>query len=369
MNASNTEHAGLPQNPHSHPPEIRVNGELISLRDRTPTGRQVLSAANLRPDVEFALLLWPPIGPTREVGLEEVTPIPDNGPLLEFLAVRADHIAYFVLDDERYAWAGPLDEEAIRRVGRVPASKEIWLERRADPDLLLEAGQTVDLSLTGVERLYTKAKTWWLDVQGERTEWDHPNVVVRDALIRAGIDMTKTWTIVLKRKGQPNLPVDLGTLLNLDEPGIERLWLRPRHVDNGDGAPSRRQFSLLPKDERFLDSLSYRWEAIIDGNRRWLVIYDYYLPAGYNVSACRLALEIPVDYPSAQIDMFYCDPPLALQNGDRPPNADVRQEIGGVSFQRWSRHRNGTNQWSPKHDNVSTHLGLVDEALGREVGA
>jgi hypothetical protein len=369
MNISNAEQASPAHTLHSHPPEVRVNDELIRLNDRTPTGSQVLAAAGLRPDVEFALLLWPPVGPTREIALEEVTPAPHDGPLLEFLAVRSDHVAYFLLDDERYAWAGPLTEEAIRRFGRVPANKEIWLERRAVPDLLLEPGQAIDLDPVGVERLYSKAKTWRLDVQGEPTEWDHPDVVVREALIKAGIDMTKTWTIILKRKGQPNLPVELSTILNLDEPGIERLWLRPRQIDNGDGASERREFSLLPKDQRFLDTLSYRWEAIMDGNRRWLVIHSYALPTGYNVDTCKLAFEIPGDYPSAQIDMFYCDPPLSLHNGNAPPNTDVRQDIAGVSFQRWSRHRNAANQWSPQHDNVSTHLGLVDEAMGREVGA
>lgn len=368
MSTLNTEQASSDPSSHHHQ-TIRVNNELVRIVDHTPTGQQVLAAANLRPEMEYALLLWPSTGPTREVGLEEVIALPEDGPPLEFLAIRADGISYFVLDDDRYAWVGPLDVEAIRRIGRVPSNRQIWLERRDEPDLLLQPGQAVDLSGSGVERLYTLVQMWRLDVQGEPTEWDRPEVGVREALVKAGIDLTKAWTIVLKVKGQEPRQVSLEDVIDLNTPGIERLWLRPRQVDNGDAPVFRREFALLPKDEAFLTAAGHHWETFTDGGRRWLIIDEYPLPKGYNLSVCRLALEIPQTYPAAQIDMFYCDPPLSLHSGAAPDRTTVRQAIAGVSFQRWSRHRNSNSQWSPARDNVSTHLGLVDEALGREVGA
>lgn len=349
--------------------EVQVNDEPVQLTDSTPTGRQVLAAASLRPEIEFALLRWPSASPTHVIGLDEVTPIPEKGPILKFFAVRSDRVLYFTLDDERYAWAGPLDVEIVRRIGRVPAHQEVWLERRDEPDVLLEHGQQVHLDCDGVERLYTRKTIWRLDVQGESTEWNHRDVAVRDALVKAGIDLAKQWTIVLKVKGESPRQVELNDVIDLNQPGIERLWLRPRQVDNGDGLEFRREFALLPNDETFLETLTYNWEAIMDGARRWLIIHGYVVPVGYNVPSCNLALEIPQTYPAAQLDMFYCDPPLALDNGTCPAATDVRQDISGVSFQRWSRHRNSAHQWSPAHDNVSTHLGLVDEALGREVRA
>lgn len=349
--------------------ELSVNGQPLAINDRTPTGQQVLEAANLRPPSEYALLLWPGAGPTREVGQEEVIPLPKHGPMLEFLAIRADGVLYFVLDEDRYAWAGPLDADTVRRIGRVPANMQLWLERRDEPDLMLEPGQRVNLKAAGVERLYTRRKLWRLDVQGEPTEWDQPEVVVRDALIKAAIDLSKQWTMVLKVKGKEPRPVELVDVIDLDQPGIERLWLRPRQIDNGEGPVPRREFAVLPQDDAFLAASDFHWEAITDGARRWLIIHDYALPAGYNVPACKLAIEIPQTYPAAQIDMFYCDPPLSLRSGAVPDRADVHEHIEGVVFQRWSRHRNAHSQWSPARDNVSTHLGLVDEALGREVGA
>lgn len=350
------------------PVEVRVNDKRVVLTDRTPTGRQILAAAGLHPDNEYALLLWPEIGSTRELGLQEVIPLPRDGSVQDFIAVRADRITYFVLDDDRFAWAGGLNVETLRRIGRVPADRQIWLERRDEADIRLERGQSIDLDAAGVERLYTREQLWRLDVQGEPTEWDHPDILVRDALVKAGIDLTKTWTIVLKVKGKEPRPVQLSDVIDLDQPGIERLWLRPRQVDNGDGQAQTRQFSLLPKDEAFLAAMNYRWETVIDGGRRWLIIHGYALPTGYSVGNCRLALEIPRAYPAAQIDMFYCHPTLFLKNGGIAPATDAQQTIAGATFQRWSRHRNAHNQWCPQKDNVSTHLGLVDEALGREVG-
>jgi hypothetical protein len=41
----------------------------------------------------------------------------------------------------------------------------------------------------------------------------------------------------------------------------------------------------------------------------------------------------------------------------------VNETIVGLSFQRWSRHR----QWDSTRDTLSTHLALIDESLQREV--
>ena len=77
-----------------------------------------------------------------------------------------------------------------------------------------------------------------------------------------------------------------------------------------------------------------------------------------------IAIEVPVSYPGAQLDMFYCHPPLALQSGAGIPQTQHLETITGLSFQRWSRHR----QWDAARDTLATHLALVDESLRREVG-
>jgi hypothetical protein len=366
--ATDTNHVSHPPDPAGHI-QVRVNDRLVRLHDTTPTGEQILAAADLQPADEFALLLWQVSGPTRECALDEIFHLPSEGPPpLAFFAHRADGVRYFVLDDARYAWAGPLDARTVRVIGRVPEERELWLERQNEPDAQLDDSQSIHLEHAGVEKLYTRKRVWLLDVQGERTEWHHPIVIVRDALERAGFDLEKKWVVVLRVKGKPPRPVELADPIDLREPGIERLRVRPADVNNGEGPTSpRRDFGLLPKDEAFLTASGFEWETIKEAGKHWVVILNYLLPVGYDVASCRLAVEIPEPYPTAQLDMFYCDPPLVLANGTAPAATQKRVSINGISFQRWSRHR--VHPWSAGRDGLATHFGLIEESLAREVGA
>jgi hypothetical protein len=112
-----------------------------------------------------------------------------------------------------------------------------------------------------------------------------------------------------------------------------------------------------------LDRLGVRWETMLDGARRWLIIRAYSLPSGFNQAATDIAIEVPASYPGAQLDMFYCHPHLALASGAIIPQTQHNETVQSVSFQRWSRHR----QWNSARDTLATHLALVDESLRREV--
>ncbi|MCP3404055.1 E2/UBC family protein [Bradyrhizobium sp. CCGB01] len=208
------------------------------------------------------------------------------------------------------------------------------------------------------------ARTWKLNVQGVVIDSRSPQIVVRDAIKLAGFDPDADWIIVLKVAGEPRKEVDLNATIDLSHPGVEKLRLTPRQINNGEAAaPCRRDFALLPQDEVHLDRLGLRWETIIDGARRWLLLRAYPLPPGYTVAVTDLAIEVPVSYPGAQLDMFYCHPHLALRNGQSIPQVQCIESLNGIGFQRWSRHR----QWDSARDNVSTHLALVEESLRREV--
>ena len=78
-------------------------------------------------------------------------------------------------------------------------------------------------------------------------------------------------------------------------------------------------------------------------------------------------MEVPPNYPAAQIDMFFVAPALSLSSGAAIPNTEHREAILGEPFQRWSRHRNAKAPWRPESDNVITHLALVESALQKEV--
>lgn len=129
----------------------------------------------------------------------------------------------------------------------------------------------------------------------------------------------------------------------------------------------RRQFDLPEGDADHLAARGLLWEALVEAGVRWLLIHDYPVPAGYNVSKARLALRLEPGYPDTQIDMAYFFPHLARPDG-RGVGGLANQSLDGQQYQRWSRHRTGENPWRPGVDDLATHLLLVDDWLRREFG-
>lgn len=194
------------------------------------------------------------------------------------------------------------------------------------------------------------------------------NVIAREAIGLAGFDPNKPWQIFLKVKGEAKRPIGIDELIDLTAPGIEKLRLMPKVIDNGEApAGPRRHFAMLAEDEAYLHQVGLKWEAVVDGDRRWLLIRRYPLPAGFSTSKSDIALELPPTYPQAQIYGFYAFPPIALSSGREIPSTQLRGTIDGNEYHGWSRYR--PNQaWDPDSDNVATQLTLVDASLAKEAG-
>jgi len=128
----------------------------------------------------------------------------------------------------------------------------------------------------------------------------------------------------------------------------------------------RRDFTPLPDDVAYLDSLGLPWEAVKDGSP-WILVHDFAVPAGYMQARVSVAIRIESGYPHAQLDMAYFNPPLVRSNGVPIKAADSTQNIGGTAWQRWSRHRTAENPWRVGEDCLGTHLMLVQHWLDREV--
>ena len=233
---------------------------------------------------------------------------------------------------------------------------------------------TADATSTDGEGHMTHQRQWKLNVQGVILDVQEPTIVVRQAIKQAGFDPNQNWIIILRVHGEPKREVGLDFVVDLRTPGIEKLRLTPKEVNNGEALSApRRQFNLLEIDEGFLNGLGLFWETIVDTmvankSRRWLLIHDYPVPAGFTMDFMLLALEIPLTYPGAQIDMFYTSPPLALKSGRAIDRTQVSATILDTPFNGWSRHRGAQSQWNPASDNVSTHLALVESALAKETG-
>jgi hypothetical protein len=127
----------------------------------------------------------------------------------------------------------------------------------------------------------------------------------------------------------------------------------------------RRQFQLGEEDEEGLTARGLEWEAIVEGNAKWLIFPRYSIPAGYNHQSASAALRIKPSYPDDDIDMVYFFPALALTSGKIIQKL-TPHPLDGKQYQQWSRHRK-PGEWRPGIDNVCTHLLQVDWWLEREL--
>lgn len=340
----------------------------IAVSDRTPTARQILSYRDLAPHNEYVVLQWLQNGDIEDRRLEEEILFEgDASPRL--IIVQTDRTFRFFLDDRSLVWPrNVILETALRKLGAIEASKSIYLARTDQEDQLLKHGERVRLGDDGAENFYSRSDVWKLNVQGVIIESNSPTIQARDAIRRAGLDADASWILVLKTaQGRQQIGID--DLIDLRLPGIEKLRLTPREINNGEIPTGREHmFDLLAIDETGLDDRKLKWSTIIDGGRRWLLLRDYPLPGGYTAEGTDVAIEIPVSYNAAELDMFYCNPPLALVTGRTIPQTNSSQTIRGAMYQRWSRHRGPASRWRSGKDNVLSHLALVDEALAREVG-
>jgi hypothetical protein len=127
-----------------------------------------------------------------------------------------------------------------------------------------------------------------------------------------------------------------------------------------------RDFELREADREYLERLGLAWETIRENGIDWLVIHDWPIPPGYNVVKAKAALQLPGGYPDTQIDMVYFHPHLTRQDGKGLMQI-TSQDVGGTSFQRWSRHRTGGNPWVAGEDCLETHMVLVNFWLKAEL--
>ncbi|ECJ5867591.1 prokaryotic E2 family E [Salmonella enterica subsp. salamae] len=358
-----------PQSQHPYHRIIEVADETlvyrqVEIEDHTPTGSQISAASGFKPDQMPVVLMLLPNGSLEDIRPDEVVDL--GSEVRRFIVVESDRTYLFTIDGARMEWPCRLiTGYNVRKLGEINDNKKLLLEREDEADLEIQNNQFVDLDGEGIERFISRKATWKLNVQGKEFIFDTPTVVIRDAVIRAGLNPNQAWHIFLKVEGQPKVEKNIDDVIDLRTPGIEKLRLTPKDVNNGEEPGTiRRDFSLLPADECYLDGMGYCWETRLTENARWLIIHDYELPEGYNHHQVNLALLITSGYPVNMLDMFYVYPPLARVNGVNIPATEAKVVVDRVAYQRWSRHRS----WDPEIDSVISQLAMADGCLQKEVG-
>lgn len=188
----------------------------------------------------------------------------------------------------------------------------------------------------------------------------------REILTQAGKTPPQNFILQQKIRGVV-VRIGLDDSVDLTEPGIERFMTIPNEVTEGEASTTRRQFDLLAEDQEYLESLGLQWETVLDPeNTRRVVIHGFPVPDGYNVDTVSVFFYLPPNYPDVQIDMAYFLPHLSRKDG-KPIGALANVAADGKTWQRWSRHRKTSNQWSIGEDNLSTHVALVSSWLEQEL--
>ncbi|MGG1945947.1 E2/UBC family protein [Trinickia sp. NRRL B-1857] len=351
---------------------LRIADKNLSYRDvhvahPTPTGAHILEAAGASHS-DTVLFQIRASGELIRVGPGD---IPNLAVDLEFVVSEGSRPFPFAVDERQLEWTSRhISGAVMRTLADIADDVDLLCEIEGGEAIVIESTRLIDLEDECIKRIRTRRREWKLRVQGVTLTYDVPRVKVADAMRRAGFDPTKAWNIFLIVAGQPKKPIDVNYIVDLCTPGIEKIRLIPRNVDNGDGQQPelRREFDLLEVDEHYLNSTGLRWETTLSDSQRWLIINGYELPSGFTLAASTLALNVPKDYPTAQIDMFYFAPAVSRCDGKAIPNTEATASIDGLTFQRWSRHRNSLNPWDPQTDNVASHLALVEYSLVREFG-
>lgn len=347
--------------------DAAFNFRSVSIADLTPTGAQLAAAAGFKPTQQVTVLQVLANGDLEDIRPDETVDLRHAEG--RFVIVESDRSYRLTIDGQRFDWpCRVVSGGLLRKLGQVPAEKDIYLDESETADRVIGPRDLVDLDAAGVEAFVTRVRHWKLNVQGVVLEIDMPMIGVRDAIARAGFNPDQGWQIFLKLAGQPKRPVTLADTIDLRTPGIEKLRLTPNEVNNGEApwAP-RRAFDLLDVDHAHLARIGLRWETVEQADRRWLLLHEYPVPRGYSVTHTLLALEVPPTYPGAQIYGFYAYPPLVLASGRTIESTQLRGTIDDREFHGWSRNR-GSLAWNPATDNVTTQLMLVDAALAKEVG-
>ncbi|MGE5282002.1 MAG: E2/UBC family protein [Chloroflexota bacterium] len=126
---------------------------------------------------------------------------------------------------------------------------------------------------------------------------------------------------------------------------------------------------LAPTDKEHLDQLGLDYEVIQEGGLICVVIKGWALPPGYQPDKVDLLLRLPMGFPDAQPDMYWCDPPVRVAaTGSYPPAAEQMEHYVGRTWQRFSRHLSG-GAWQAGRDDLGSYLALIYRGLAKEIGA
>lgn len=107
--------------------------------------------------------------------------------------------------------------------------------------------------------------------------------------------------------------------------------------------------SLRLEGHRILVSEEDNWISVI--------FHEYPVTVGFSKQKTTLLVRAQLSYPNSNLDMFWTDVDLVLEDGTVPASADQLETYGGQQWRRFSWH---PKSWNPGRDNLCTFLEFID---------
>ena len=116
--------------------------------------------------------------------------------------------------------------------------------------------------------------------------------------------------------------------------------------------------TLPALDQQYL--ADRRVEHLIQADQGMICVVfpGWQLPPGLNVNRTDVLLRLSAGYPDVAPDMWWTDPEVRRADGTPIPGTEVREQVLGRSWQRWSRHFQ-PGQWQSGVDGLESYIALI----------
>jgi hypothetical protein len=88
-----------------------------------------------------------------------------------------------------------------------------------------------------------------------------------------------------------------------------------------------------------------------------VVFHEYPVLSGFSKQKTNLLVRAQQSYPNSNLDMFWTDVDLVLEDGRVPASADQLESYNGQQWRRFSWH---PQSWNPGKDNLRTYLEFIN---------
>jgi len=122
--------------------------------------------------------------------------------------------------------------------------------------------------------------------------------------------------------------------------------------------------ALPQPDIEFLDARGLPYTVTEEANMTCVVLPNYALPAGCNVTHADLLIRLSPGFPDIPPDMWWFSPAVIRDDGQQIPCTEHVEAHLGRTWQRWSRHLT-QGQWRSGTDDVQTYLAMIARELKR----